>query len=63
LKGVNDEQYTITPKVDGQLNLFYYGMLVDIKDRTGKVVGFCFVELLPGVYNKDSSLKAFTRTG
>lgn len=62
LRGIKDEQYTITPKIDGQLNLFYFEMLADIKDRDGKVVGYCMVELLPGVYNKSNPIKAFART-
>jgi predicted secreted hydrolase len=62
LKGIKDGQYTITPKIDGQLNLFYFELLAEIKDQQGKVVGYCFVELLPGVYNKSNPLAAFTRT-
>jgi predicted secreted hydrolase len=62
MKGVKDEQYTITPKLDGQLNLFYFEMLTDIKDVKGKVVGYCFVELLPGVYNKSNPFAAFAQT-
>ena len=42
------EEYTIVPKIDGQLNLFYFELLADIKDKAGKVVGYCVVELLPG---------------
>lgn len=61
MKGVKDEEYTITPKIDGQLNLFYFELLADIKDRNGKVVGYCMVELLPGVYNKQTPLDAFAR--
>lgn len=52
LKGVKAEEYTITPKMDGQLNLTYYELLAEVKDRHGEVVGNCVVELLPGVYNK-----------
>ncbi len=61
LKGVKDEEYTIIPKIDGQLNLFYFELLADIQDRTGKVVGYCVVELLPGVYNKSNPFAAFAR--
>jgi hypothetical protein len=63
MKGVKDEEYTIIPKINGQLNLFYFEMLADIQDRSGKVVGYCFVELLPGVYNKSDPFAAFARTG
>jgi predicted secreted hydrolase len=52
IEGVKDEKYTIVPKMDGQLNLTYYELLADVKDRTGNVVGYCVVELLPGIYNK-----------
>jgi len=63
LKGVKAEQYTITPKIDGQLNLFYFELLADIKDSAGTTVGYCVVELLPGVYNKSNPFAAFARTG
>jgi predicted secreted hydrolase len=58
---VKGGQYTIVPKIDGQLNLFYYELLADIKDAKGRDVGYCFVELLPGVYNQTNPLKAFSR--
>jgi predicted secreted hydrolase len=62
LKGIKDEEYTIVPKIDGQLNLFFFEQLADIIDKKGKVVGFCFVELLPGVYNtKNTVSMAFAR--
>lgn len=61
MKGVKDEQYTIIPKIDGQLNLFYFELLADIKDKNGKDVGYCVVELLPGVYNQTRALDAFAR--
>jgi predicted secreted hydrolase len=61
MKGVKDEEYTIVPKIDGQLNLFYFELLAEIKDRSDKVVGYCVVELLPGVYNKQSALDAFKK--
>lgn len=61
MKDVKGEQYTIIPKIDGQLNLFYYELLADVKDRSGKNVGYCVVELLPGVYNEISAAAAFAR--
>ena len=62
LNGMKDEEYTIEPKVDGQLNLFYFELLADIKDKAGNVVGYCMVELLPGVYNtKSTAMSAFAR--
>jgi predicted secreted hydrolase len=61
IKDVKDESYTIIPKMDGQLNLFYFELLADIKDRNGEDVGYCIVELLPGVYNEISGIDAFAR--
>jgi predicted secreted hydrolase len=58
MKGVKDQEYSIIPKMDGQLNLFYFEMLADIKDKSGKVVGYCFVELLPGARNKKTPIGA-----
>jgi predicted secreted hydrolase len=40
LPGVKDEQYTIIPKMDGQLNLFYFELLADVIDRNSKKVGY-----------------------
>ena len=61
MPGVKDGYYTIVPKIDGQLNLFYIELLADIKDRDGRDLGYCVVELLPGVYNDISALDAFAR--
>ena len=62
MKGVKDQEYTIVPKIDGQLNLFYFELLADIKDEAGNIVGYCVVELLPGVYNeKSTAMAAFAR--
>lgn len=61
MPGTKDELYTIIPKINGQLNLFYFELLADIKDRDGNNVGYCVVELLPGVYNEVSALAAFAR--
>jgi predicted secreted hydrolase len=61
LPGIKDAAYTIVPKIDGQLNLFYFELLADIKDRAGNDVGYCVVELLPGVYNETSARVAFAR--
>jgi predicted secreted hydrolase len=52
MEGVKEEEYTIVPKMDGQLNLTYFELLADIKNGRGTVVGHCVVELLPGVYNE-----------
>lgn len=58
MMGIKDQEYTITPKIDGQFNLFFFELLADIKDKTGNVVGYCFVELLPGVYNTKNTVGA-----
>jgi predicted secreted hydrolase len=58
MNNIKDEQYTIIPKIDGQLNLFYFELLADVKDRSGKNVGYCVVELLPGVYNEKMNVGA-----
>ena len=52
IPGIKDEAYTIAPKMDGQVNLTYYELLADVKDNKGNTVGYCVVELLPGVYNE-----------
>lgn len=52
MKGVKEEEYTLTPLMDGQFNLFFYELLAEITNRDGQLVGYCFVELLPGVYNE-----------
>lgn len=62
MPGVKDEEYTLRPKLDGQFNLFFYELLAEIVDSNGSVVGYCVVELLPGVYNKKlNSFNAFKR--
>jgi predicted secreted hydrolase len=58
MKDVKDKEYTIIPKMDGQLNLTYYELLADVKDREGNIVGYCVVELLPGVYNEKINVGA-----
>ena len=62
MKDIKDEKYTIIPKMDGQLNLTYFELLADIKDKKGNTVGYCIVELLPGVYNERIKVeKVFAR--
>ena len=58
MKGVKDEEYTLAPIIDGQFNFFFFELLAEIKDTTGKVVGYSFVELLPGVYNEKNTMGA-----
>lgn len=52
IPNIKDEEYKIIPIIDGQLNLAYFEQLCYIYDSFDKLVGMCFVELLPGVYNK-----------
>jgi predicted secreted hydrolase len=61
MPGIKDEAYTIVPLADGQINLAYFELLAGIYDRDGKLQGHCFVELLPGVYNKKIPI-ALTKT-
>ena len=58
---VNDKEYTIVPKLDGMFNLFFFELLADIKDKDDNLLGYCVVELLPGVRNKTSGFNAFKR--
>lgn len=50
--GLKEERYTITPLLEGQMNLGYYELLARIDNEKKEQVGLCFVELLPGAYNK-----------
>lgn len=61
MPGTKNGEYTIIPLVDGQINLAYYELLAGVYDREGKLCGYCFVELLPGVYNKKIPI-ALTKT-
>jgi len=55
------KKYTITPKADGMFNVFFFELLADVRSEDGGLLGYCFVELLPGVRNKTSALDAFRR--
>jgi predicted secreted hydrolase len=50
--GIKEETYTITPFIEGQMQNMYFEQLCEVKNSAGEKVGLCFVELLPGVYNK-----------
>jgi len=52
IPGVKDERYRLTPLMDGQLNFSYFEQLAGVSTGDGTLVGYCFVELLPGVLNK-----------
>jgi len=58
ISGVKDEEYTLVPIIDGQFNFFFFELLTEIRDQAGKVVGYSFVELLPGVHNEKNTLRA-----
>lgn len=58
---MNGKKYTLTPKAEGMFNVFFFELLADIVDEDGQSVGYCFVELLPGVRNKNSVLDAFKK--
>ena len=58
IPGVKDQDYTIRPKMEGQLNFYFFELLADIVTPDGEVVGYCFVELLPGVYNTKNTTTA-----
>jgi len=51
LPGIKEERYQIRPIMDGQMNLAYFELLAEIINPRNERVGFCFVELLPGVRN------------
>lgn len=51
--GLKEENYTIKPLMEGQMNQGYFEELAGIYNKEGKQVGLCFVELLPGVYTKN----------
>ena len=49
--GIKEEIYTITPIVDGAINLAYFEEICSVKNREGEEVGICFAELLPHLYD------------
>ncbi|MEN6595267.1 MAG: carotenoid 1,2-hydratase [Clostridiaceae bacterium] len=59
--GRKEERYTIKPLLDGQMNLGYYELLAGVYNASGILVGYCFVELLPGARNKKFSIKLFQK--
>lgn len=58
---MNGRKYTITPMAEGMFNVSFFELLAQVKDEDGQMVGYCFVELLPGVRNKTSPIDAFRR--
>lgn len=62
IPGIKDEEYTVTPKINGQFNVFFFELLAEIKNKKGELVGYSVTELLPGVYNeKIKSSNAFKK--
>lgn len=51
--GVKEEKYTITPIVDGAINLAYFEEICSVKNSKGEEVGLCFAELLPHLYDNN----------
>ena len=58
---MDGKNYTIVPMIEGMFNVFFFELLAEIKDENDQVVGYCFVELLPGVRNKTNPLDAFRK--
>lgn len=58
---MNGKKFTLKPMIDGMFNLSFFELMADVIDERGKSVGYCFVELLPGVRNKNNPLDAFRR--
>jgi predicted secreted hydrolase len=56
LPRIKEERYEIRPIMDGQLNLAYFELMAEIINTKNERVGFCFVELLPGVRNPDKKI-------
>ena len=52
-------KYRLVPKADGMFNVFFFELLAGVIDENGQEVGMAFIELLPGVRNKNSVLPAF----
>jgi len=53
LPNVKEGHYKVKPLVDGQINLVYFELLAEILNDANERVGYCIVELLPGVRNPD----------
>ncbi len=56
IPGVKEENYTIKPLMDGQLNLAYYELMASILNEKNEEVGYCFVELLQGARNPNKRI-------
>ncbi|NLM19193.1 MAG: hypothetical protein GX217_04120 [Clostridiaceae bacterium] len=53
-----EQYYTTEPVQEGHMNFAYFEQLCDVKNKQGKIVGYAFAELLPGVLNKRLATKS-----
>mgnify|MGYP000862247975 CR=1 FL=1 len=58
---IKEKEYRIVPIMDGQLNIGYFELLAEVINKDNEKVGMCFVELLPGVYNKEFKIRLFEK--
>lgn len=49
MTGIKEEKYHIEPIVDGQTHIRYFEMIAGIYNEAGELVGYAFVECLPGL--------------
>lgn len=56
LPGIKEEHYQIVPLMEGQMNLAYFELLAEVLNSDDERVGYCFVELLPGVRNPNKRI-------
>lgn len=59
LPGIKEENYRIIPLNEGQYNNGYYEIMALVTRIDGTEVGYCFVELLPGVRQKGKKFTIF----
>ncbi len=53
LPNVKEGHYKVMPIVDGHIDLVYFELLAEVLNDENERVGYCVVELLPGVRNPD----------
>ncbi len=56
IPGIKEEKYKIVPLMKGQVNLAYFELMAEIINMKGERVGYCFVELLPGVRGSNKKI-------
>lgn len=52
---IKEKDYTIEPIQKGHMNFGYFEEICYVKNSAGKVVGYAFAELLPGVLNNSKT--------